>query len=131
MGLSRRGWTLSHSLVLIPQQSTCSPSMSVELTPEHMETGKSSMRAVLKFSGPKLWKQHGRTNLLNGKKDLKLDFPNGLEYALAKRKETLILLKVRKMLQQKKQQKNMTKRKKRRRKKKKRSKGEKLTILYI
>merc|ERR1739844_346554 len=128
MGLSRRGWTLSHSLVLIPQQSTCSPSMSVELTPEHMETGKSSMRGVLRFSGPKLWKQHGRTNLLNGKKDLKLDFPNGLEYGLAKRKETLILLKVRKKPQKKK--KNMTKRKKRR-KKKKRSKGEKLTILYI
>merc|ERR1719153_495017 len=118
---SRKGWTLNPSLELIPQQSTCSPSMSEGLTPEHMETGKSSMKVVLKFSGLKLWKQHGRTNLLNGKKDPKPDCLSGLEYALAKRKETLILQKERRMLQLKKLQrkkKNMTRKKKKKRKRK-------------
>merc|ERR1712002_389987 len=80
------------------------------------ETGKSSMKVELKFSGLKLWKQHGRTNLLNGRKDPKQDCLNGLECGPAKRKETPILQRVRKMLQLKKlQKKNMMKRKKRRR----------------
>merc|ERR1719260_740546 len=72
---SRKVWTLNPSLELIPQQSTCSPSMNEGPTPEHMETGKSSMKVVLKFSGLKLWKQHGRTNLLNGKKRPKARLP--------------------------------------------------------
>merc|ERR1712183_1240982 len=118
--LSRRGWTLNPSLELIPPQFICSPSMSEGLTPEHMETGKSSMKVVLKFSGPKLWNQHGRTNLLNGKKDPKPDFLNGLEFVLAKKKETLIHQRVRRMVLLKKQQKKkktMRKRKKKRRRK--------------
>merc|ERR1712226_1056318 len=98
---------------LTPHQSTCSPSMSAGLTQELMETGKSSMKVELKFSGLKLWKQHGRTNLLNGRKDPKQDCLNGLECGPAKRKETPILQRVRKMLQLKKlQKKNMKRRRK-------------------
>merc|ERR1711936_1111830 len=115
---SRRGLTLNPSLELTPHQSTCSPSMSAGLTQELMETGKSSMKVELKFSGLKLWKEHGRINLLNGRKDLKQDCLNGLEYGPAKRKETPILQRVRKMLQKK----NMMKRKKRRRRRRKRGK---------
>merc|ERR1719244_872829 len=75
----------SPSLELILQQYTCSLSMREGLTPGLMETGKSSMKVVQRFSGPKLWNKHGRTNLRNGKKDQRPDFQNGLEYALAKK----------------------------------------------
>merc|ERR1739844_802601 len=106
---------------LIPPQFTCSPSMSAGLTPEPMETGKSSMKVVLKFSGQKLWNQHGRTNLLNGKKDPKPDCLNGLEFVLAKKKETPIRQRVRRMVLLKKPQKKKTMKKRKKKRRRKRS----------
>merc|ERR1712183_835650 len=98
-------------------------SMSAELTPEHMVTGKSSMKVVPRFSDLKLWNKHGRINLVNGKKDLKPNCLNGLDYALVKRKETLRLQRVRRMLQLKKlQKKKKNMMKKKMKKKRKRSK---------
>merc|ERR1739842_21103 len=108
--------TQNPSPVPTPQPSTCSPSMSAELTPELTVTGRSCMKEVPRLSGQKCWSLAGRKSLPNGQRDQRQGCPNGLESVQAKRQEILKLLRVRKMLLRK----MLTKRKRRRRKRRKR-----------
>merc|ERR1711915_134205 len=120
----RRVLTLSPSPALTPQPSTCSQSMSAELTQELMVIGRSCMRAELRSSEQKCLKHPGRKSLQNGARGQRQDCQSGLVSAQAKRLEIRRHLRVKKMLvlKLKKLRRIMMKRKKRRRRKKKRNK---------
>merc|ERR1712029_1732 len=92
----------SHKNILPP--FTCSPSTKEGQTPEPTETGKSCTKVVPRSSEPKHSKQLGRRSLPNGQRDQRQSFPNGSEFAQAKKKET---------------QRHLRRKKKRRRKKNK------------
>merc|ERR1712083_532771 len=72
----RRVSTLSPSPALTPQPSTCSQSMSAELTQELMVIGRSCMRAELRSSEQKCLKHPGRKSLQNGARGQRQDCQN-------------------------------------------------------
>merc|ERR1711915_383818 len=94
----RRVLTLSPSPALTPQPSTCSQSMSAELTQELMVIGRSWMRAELRSSEQKCLKHPGRKSLQNGARGQRQDCQSGLVSAQAKRLEIQRHLRVKKML---------------------------------
>merc|ERR1711915_275160 len=94
----RRVLTLSPSPALTPQPSTCSQSMSAELTQELMVIGRSCMRAELRSSEQKCLKHPGRKSLQNGARGQRQDCQSGLVSAQAKRLEIQRHLRVKKML---------------------------------
>merc|ERR1711915_794300 len=120
----RRVLTLSPSPALTPQPSTCSQSMSAELTQELMVIGRSCMGAELRSSEQKCLKHPGRKSLQNGARGQRQDCQSGLVSAQAKRLEIQRHLRAKKMLvlKLKKLRRIMMKRKKRRRKKKRNKK---------
>merc|ERR1712106_828966 len=118
-GLDPESFTGAH-----PQPSTCSPSMSAELTPEPTETERSCTKEELRLSGLRCWRLAGRRSLVNGQRDQKQSFQNGSEFVQAKRQETQKHQRVKKMPQLKKlkPKKNMMKRKRKKRRRKRRNK---------
>merc|ERR1712083_17208 len=82
----RRVLTLSPSPALTPQPSTCSQSMSAELTQELMVIGRSCMRAELRSSEQKCLKHPGRKSLQNGARGQRQDCQSGSVSAQARRR---------------------------------------------
>merc|ERR1719431_1979186 len=112
---SRRVLTQNPSQELILPRSGCSPSMSVEQTPELMGTGRSSMREAVRSCGQNYWKLSGKKSSTSGQRGQRQDFQNGLVSDQAKRKVIQKHQRAKMMVE-------LLRRKKKRRKKRKKNK---------
>merc|ERR1712058_189933 len=112
----------SHSLGSILPQSTCSPSTSVEQTPEPMVTERSCTKAELKSSEPNGSRLLGRKSSPSSPSGLLANFPSGSESGPAKRLVIPKLLMARRMpvLMLPTLRKSLKRKRKRRRRKRKR-----------
>merc|ERR1712025_1060959 len=119
----RRVLTQRPSLESTHQRSACTPSMSVEQTPDLMMTERRCMREDGKLLEQNTLKVCGKRNMMNGARDHPEDSPSGLERDLARRRETqrpqrvvrkkrLLLLKRRTMKKRKRKKRNMRRRNK-------------------
>merc|ERR1712098_233740 len=84
----RRVLTQRPSLESTHQRSACTPSMSVEQTPDLMMTERKCMREDGKLSELNTLKVSGKRNTMNGARDHPEDSPSGLERDQARRRET-------------------------------------------
>merc|ERR1712025_224470 len=84
----RRVLTQRPSLESTHQRSACTPSMSVEQTPDLMMTERKCMREDGKLLEQNTLKVCGKRNMMNGARDHPEDSPSGLERDLARRRET-------------------------------------------
>merc|ERR1712130_345363 len=84
----RRVLTQRPSLESTHQRSACTPSMSVEQTPDLMMTERKCMREDGKLSELNTLKVSGKRNTMNGARDHPENSPRGLERDQARRRET-------------------------------------------
>merc|ERR1719348_247391 len=105
----RRVLTQRPSLESTHQRSACTPSMSVEQTPDLMMTERKCMREDGKLSELNTLKVSGKRNMMNGARDHQENSPSGLERDPERRRESQRPQRVRKEKRRKKR--NMMRRK--------------------
>merc|ERR1712114_86253 len=128
----RRVLTQRPSLESTHQRSECTPSMSVEQTPDLMMTERKCMKVAGKLSELNTWRLHGRRSMMTGARDHPRSFPSGSVRDPARRRENPRLLRERREKRQLQLRRIM--RKKRRRKRsmmKRRNKHSKTNTIIV